>query len=909
MKRVIYRWKDAIKAGWTFAKAIALDTKPVLLKAFESQTWGMFRGMMVKNNMTISVEQADTLKGSIDRFSWNYVRLRPRVEGSYSGSWDWFADGYKNNFADLIWNLNWSKRFNDNSSLGGRFVVWEQSSGNGWMGEDVYRDLEKIMTGMNAQKLIQSFEYSQVLMDSSARMVLVDSSARTVPFSSGFGSEHPRHDAGVLRELTELGFELSRVGATNPAGMATESSAWLEAVMEGNAKLAGEGLSQFAESLNQPDFGNNDYAKAMEEAIDYAQRLVQVAGAVDDPVLDAEVMRSDTLSELVNLGGAYAALEDPYRSSNISGFFLATLFENVNTNQVGSELETFFKSIPLQAINHAVELTKKSLKALQYVPAAKPFINNPDFLRQHMILARDFVQLNPISSIDSTDSYFKRLDDAKSEQDIQAIAQGMQSNVVALLKGISIGGDDGNTTSVLNPFIVDDSNSLELRNILNSGISQFDLKEYSVYNVVAYAGNPTQQMVIVDANKGEDFGKITFNEIYSIGASNRSTQENHPYVYILRNGDLYYYPDPLPYTLVPGEKLIIPKIFASLPSPGLGLSNEDQVTIKSGIEQIAEFSKPLGLFVSGALYQWAYDVGETGRSILTTLLPDWRKLDQSAEEALPKDPMFIAGRLLGNGAGVITGLLGMISGASAIVGGTGLCITGVGCLGGAPAIAVGSALTITGAITLKEALENAGQNAADLLSSGLNTFFSRDSSNIGSGNPQPPSKKSVNSLMSEYPGTRRSDGIFQGGLAQDEAYAIQDILERASTKKDGIIRITEKKVAQLFKGNQNKGNWPEAIVEKRNGTLVAIEVKNQVNVEIANAVDKFENLAKVSNDPQTGIGKKFSEFILYLNRDKFFSFKERSYSVGKGNILFFEGKPFQVDGKTIQIKYSDLKPR
>ena len=309
------------------------------------------------------------------------------------------------------------------------------------------------------------------------------------------------------------------------------------------------------------------------------------------------------------------------------------------------------------------------------------------------------------------------------------------------------------------------------------------------------------------------------------------------------------------------------------------------------------------------MYQWAYDLGETGRSILINLLPDWRKLDQRVEADLPKDPMFIAGRLLGNGAGAVTGLLGMISGGAAIAGGGALCITGVGCFTGAPAIAVGSALVVAGAITTKEALENAFQNAQDLLSSGLNTFFSKDASNVGSGSPSVPSKKSINSLMSKYPGTKSSNGTLQAGLKADEAYAIQDVLERASTKKDGIIQITEKKVPQFFGGNQNIGNWPEAIIEKRNGTLVAVEVKNQVTPEISNALNKFENMVTVSKNSIAGTGKKFSEFILYLNRDSFTRFDDGLYSVGKGNILFFNGKPHQIDGKTIQIKYSDFKPR
>ena len=137
--------------------------------------------------------------------------------------------------------------------------------------------------------------------------------------------------------------------------------------MEGNAKLAGEGLSQFAESLNQPDFGNDDYAKAMEKAIDYAQRLVQVAGAVDDPVLDAEVLKADVLSELVNLGVAYAAL-DPYRSSN-SNFFLNTLWSNESIDKASGEFETYLKSYNGADKKQVIQVEQNLLEIIGKLPS------------------------------------------------------------------------------------------------------------------------------------------------------------------------------------------------------------------------------------------------------------------------------------------------------------------------------------------------------------------------------------------------------------------------------------------------------------------------------------------------------------------------------------------------------------
>jgi hypothetical protein len=282
-----------VKAGWTFARAVAFDTKAVLLKAFESQTWGMFRGMMIRNGLTMTTTQADSLKASIEQFSYNYVRSRPRTETYSSGEGD-----HPTSFADLIWNTRWSTKL---SGVAGQMVtISGQSHENAWMGY-TFAHLQELMQGMSTQNLIQSFDYSKVL---------VDAAARTTPFYDYSTSENPGFNAGPLRELIELGFEIARVGATNPAGNPMLSSTWLEAVMDGDVKIAGRGLSQFVAPLRKPNISGFHYGDDVRRAIDFAQRLVQVAGAVDDPVLDAEVLRSDFLSELVNFGSIYVAVQE-----------------------------------------------------------------------------------------------------------------------------------------------------------------------------------------------------------------------------------------------------------------------------------------------------------------------------------------------------------------------------------------------------------------------------------------------------------------------------------------------------------------------------------------------------------------------------------------------------------------------
>ncbi|MGI0495545.1 hypothetical protein ACN4EG_27530 [Alkalinema pantanalense CENA528] len=213
---------------------------------------------------------------------------------------------------------------------------------------------------------------------------------------------------------------------------------------------------------------------------------------------------------------------------------------------------------------------------------------------------------------------------------------------------------------------------------------------------------------------------------------------------------------------------------------------------------------------------------------------------------------------------------------------------------------------------MKEALENALSNASVLLSSGLNFFFGKDSS-VGSGSPLPPSRKDVLGLIKKA----HADG---DNTKDDEAYAIVDILERISTKKDGRHFLSENKIAKFFTSLRKDPNTPpidrddiklpEALIEKRNGTFVAVEVKNETGVTIDSALGKFKDIISLIRDPNIDMKQNISEYVLYLNPSKFRYFRDQLYSVGKGNILYYDGKPYKLpDGKTVQIKWSQFIPR
>lgn len=156
------------------------------------------------------------------------------------------------------------------------------------------------------------------------------------------------------------------------------------------------------------------------------------------------------------------------------------------------------------------------------------------------------------------------------------------------------------------------------------------------------------------------------------------------------------------------------------------LSEQEKMTLISVLQEIREVSLPAADFVSGAVYQWPYNNGETGRWLLQATSPEWREIDQQAEAALPDSEAFELGRALGDGASVITGLAEMGKGGGAIAGGGTLCVVGAAptaggsCLAGGAAVAVGSALVVHGAGTTTAGVQGLAER--------LGIFFSKSNS-------------------------------------------------------------------------------------------------------------------------------------------------------------------------------------
>lgn len=187
----------------------------------------------------------------------------------------------------------------------------------------------------------------------------------------------------------------------------------------------------------------------------------------------------------------------------------------------------------------------------------------------------------------------------------------------------------------------------------------------------------------------------------------------YPYYLVLRDGQLQYYPEGINASIYPGDKVIAP---TSVESDFPVFLLEDTL-IEQVITPLLDLNRNLGEFVLGAVYQYMYDQGDFPRQLLS-VSPEVRQwfeaTEQEAEQALLDTAAFQAGRLFGDGAAVVTGVLEILGGfglgATGGAAGASLCLTGVGCIAGAPAIAVsvvgGAVIIVDGANTIRVGLEN-----------------------------------------------------------------------------------------------------------------------------------------------------------------------------------------------------------
>jgi hypothetical protein len=291
------------------------------------------------------VEQLTDLRRAIVEFSKSYVRLHPEQESTSGG------EGLRlTGFADYAWTGSWERDSNGHV----------QFSTNAWLGR-VYGYWQTLIAGMDVAQLTRSFEAANTLIQGATRTVLLH--------RDGYQNVRAIHEGGLLRELIELGFELTRTGVVNPAGTVQTSAEWLEAVLEGNVRLVAGGLGQYVQGF-EGNYGSPGYAytNAYRDGLDYLQRLMRAAAAIDDPSLQPQMRDAKFLSHLVNLGGAYLAAQPKYTPMVEGGesSFLVTLmpFQQVSDGLLATKIHLAAEQ--LESILNQFSSTEQIYDAIRY---------------------------------------------------------------------------------------------------------------------------------------------------------------------------------------------------------------------------------------------------------------------------------------------------------------------------------------------------------------------------------------------------------------------------------------------------------------------------------------------------------------------------------------------------------------
>jgi hypothetical protein len=254
------------------------------------------------------------------------------------------------------------------------------------------------------------------------------------------------------------------------------------------------------------------------------------------------------------------------------------------------------------------------------------------------------------------------------------------------------------------------------------------LEQYIIYEVsLAYAtdigdSNSTSGPYLALTTTDEN---LSIDELYDVGHQfDHQTVEGdtYPYALVLHEGQLTYYPEGVDYTLHPGDKVI----YSAASESQFPLALLQNYIAENVVEPLLDFNVTLGQFVLGAIYQFSVDQSEPLRTLLS-LDPEvqqwFENAEAGAEEVLPDAVAFQAGRLLGDGAAIVIGIIEIIGGIGVGIGGTGagstLCLTGVGCIAGAPAVAVsvaaGAALVVQGAGTVEAGAQGAIERITTLM--------------------------------------------------------------------------------------------------------------------------------------------------------------------------------------------------
>jgi hypothetical protein len=388
--------------GAWLAQELVQDGRSVREQVFQATLLEVVTETFATRQIAMSQAQQNALTAAVLELAKTYAWLNPNPETTVP------AEGEAFGFLDLLWRLQVP-------DANGQF------KGNGditaALGQAVTQ-LGQLLDGVNDP--VRAIQFINNLMQASGNVPELKNDLK---------------DAQFLRKLIEFGFEFVR---SNPTVNQTATDAAVQGFLDRLWRGDTQQVRQAQGGLNVFFAGMDTEAEKI-KGLDFAVNLLDAAELLQGEGLEAQKYNPVFLDALIELGGAYVALE-PQKNADAEGqelkFFLDTLYSQSeqNLSRGAAELGLFFQNF--DQATERVELLnyeQKLLKALRLVPELGKQQQNPEFVKKLIALVRADALVIPNESIDTTNNsdyfFLSSIRKAQTQQDLQVGVEALKTYV------------------------------------------------------------------------------------------------------------------------------------------------------------------------------------------------------------------------------------------------------------------------------------------------------------------------------------------------------------------------------------------------------------------------------------------------------------------------------------------------
>ncbi|PZO50029.1 MAG: hypothetical protein DCF14_12895 [Phormidesmis priestleyi] len=308
-------------AGYVLAQDLVKDSTAVSVQVFQATLLAAFNEVLYGQAISTTPEAHSTLLKAALELGQTYAKLAPsRETGTVLASDADFG------FLDLLWR---AQQPGASGRLPGKDAIKAQLQ-NG------VEALGRLLNGVSDP--ISTLKFLNNLLNAAANSVALNE-PRLANSGGGFNPRGDIRSAQFIRELMKFGFEVAKVNPTVTTTGETVISEFLNTLWKGGDDRKGQGgLNQFFEGAKS----GSDRVKLL----GFGDRLVDAAQLLQGADLQAQKKDAKFLSQLLNLGSSYTAL-NPITAAGDQplNFFLSTAYQLSNTRLTAQQLDSFLQSV------------------------------------------------------------------------------------------------------------------------------------------------------------------------------------------------------------------------------------------------------------------------------------------------------------------------------------------------------------------------------------------------------------------------------------------------------------------------------------------------------------------------------------------------------------------------------------